>query len=164
MKKYYYSDGLDKFGPFTLDELKSKGISRNTKIWFDDLGGDWKEAGSVPELSNLFKNIPPPLASTHSNPNILDSSSSGQPPKSWLIESILVTLFCCLPFGIAGIIFASKVETHFYAGRIAEAQRASADAKKWTMIGFWLGIAGIVLVIAFYAFIFITAASSGAFE
>ena len=24
----------------------------------------------------------------------------GPPPKSYLVESILVTIFCCLPFGI----------------------------------------------------------------
>lgn len=164
MKKYYYSEGLDKFGPFTLEELKDKGLSRNTKIWFDDLGGDWKEAGDVPELKELFKMMPPPIASSHSNPDVLDNSSNGQPPKSWLIESILVTLFCCMPFGIAGIIFSSKVESHFYAGRIAEANRAAADAKKWTMIGFWLGIAITVIVIGFYAVIFIAAFSSGEFN
>jgi len=164
MKKYFYSDGLDKFGPFTLDELKSKGISRTTKIWFDDLGGDWKEAGSLSELKDLFRQPPPPVASSHSNPDLLDHSSSSQPPKSWLIESILATLFCCLPFGVAGIIFASKVESHFYAGRIAEANRASADAKKWTMISFWIGIASIVVVIGFYAVIFIVAATSGEFN
>lgn len=28
-------------------------------------------------------------------------------PKTWMAESILVTVFCCLPFGIAGIVFAS---------------------------------------------------------
>ncbi|WP_419184195.1 DUF2752 domain-containing protein [Xiashengella succiniciproducens] len=41
-----------------------------------------------------------------------------QPPKTWLGESILVTIFCCLPFGIAGIVNASKVESRFYAGEI----------------------------------------------
>src|SRR4029079_6010877 len=38
-----------------------------------------------------------------------------RPPKSWLAESILVTLFCCMPFGIAGIVNASRVESRFYA-------------------------------------------------
>lgn len=32
-------------------------------------------------------------------------------PKTWMAESILVTVFCCLPFGIAGIVFASKVSS-----------------------------------------------------
>ena len=36
-------------------------------------------------------------------------------PKNWLVESILVTIFCCLPFGIAGIVFASQVNSKFAA-------------------------------------------------
>lgn len=76
------------------------------------------------------------------------TSPTGQkPPKSWLVESILVTLFCCLPFGIAGIVNASKVESRFYAGDIDGSNRSSAEAAKWTKIGFWVGIAGIVIYI-----------------
>ena len=52
------------------------------------------------------------------------------PPKNWLVESILVTVLCCLPFGIAGIINASKVEVLFLSGDIAGANKAAADAKK----------------------------------
>ncbi len=71
------------------------------------------------------------------------------PPKSWLVESILVTLFCCLPFGIAGIVNASKVESRFHAGDAPGAERASSQAKKWTQTGFWIGlIAGIIYVLA----------------
>ncbi|MBS1731177.1 MAG: CD225/dispanin family protein [Bacteroidetes bacterium] len=75
------------------------------------------------------------------------------PPKNWLVESILVTLFCCLPFGIAGIIFATQVNTKFQVGDYAGALQASKDAGKWTKIGFFIGIAGIVLyIIAVFAF------------
>jgi hypothetical protein len=72
-----------------------------------------------------------------------------KPPKNWLIESILVTIFCCLPLGIVGIINASKVESKFYAGDIAGANQASADAGRWTKIGFFVGIGGIVLYVIF---------------
>ena len=41
---------------------------------------------------------------------------SSTPPKNWLVESILVTIFCCLPFGIAGIVFASQVNSKWAAG------------------------------------------------
>ena len=97
----------------------------------------------------------------------------GQPPKTWLVESILVTLFCCLPFGIIGIINAAKVESkffagavdeslrasedaakvesRFFAGAVDEALRASQDAAKWTKIGFFVGLGWIVLVIILYA-------------
>ncbi|MFK7973189.1 MAG: CD225/dispanin family protein [Bacteroidia bacterium] len=71
------------------------------------------------------------------------------PPKNWLVESILVTIFCCLPFGVAGIVFASQVNSKFEAGDYAGANKAAADAKKWTKIGFFIGIAVIVLYLIF---------------
>jgi len=70
-------------------------------------------------------------------------------PKNWLVESILVTLFCCLPFGIAGIVNAANVSSKFSAGDIDGANKASQQAKKWTKIGFFAGIAAIVLYIIF---------------
>ena len=39
--------------------------------------------------------------------NPLDSKP--ECPKTWMVESVLATIFCCLPFGIVGIINASKV-------------------------------------------------------
>lgn len=73
----------------------------------------------------------------------------GPPPKNWLVESILVTLFCCLPFGIVGIINAASVNTKYAAGDYAGAQEASATAGKWTKIGLFSGIAVYVLYILF---------------
>jgi hypothetical protein len=72
-------------------------------------------------------------------------NNAGQPPKTWLVHSILVTLLCCLPFGIAGIVNASKVESRFYAGDIEGARKASAEAGKWTKVAFWLGISWILV-------------------
>ncbi len=67
------------------------------------------------------------------------------PPKNWLVESILVTLFCCLPFGIAGIVFASQVSSKWAAGDYAGAERASLDAGKWTKVAFFVGLAQFVI-------------------
>jgi Interferon-induced transmembrane protein len=86
-------------------------------------------------------------------------------PKNWLVESILVTILCCLPFGIVGIINAANVNSRFDAGDFEGADRASKEAGKWTKIGFWVGIASIVLVLIFYFFLFAVlfgAAAAGA--
>ena len=69
----------------------------------------------------------------------------GAPPKNWLVESILVTIFCCLPFGIAGIVFASQVNSKWASNDINGAMQASKDAAKWTKIGFFAGIAFIII-------------------
>ncbi|HEX6914889.1 MAG TPA: CD225/dispanin family protein [Chitinophagaceae bacterium] len=75
------------------------------------------------------------------------------PPKNWLVESILVTIFCCLPFGIVGIIYASQVSSKFAAGDHQGALNASRDAAKWTKIGFWVGLSVLILyIIAVFAF------------
>lgn len=66
-------------------------------------------------------------------------------PKTWLVESILVTLFCCLPFGIIGIVNAAKVNSLYASGNIEAAQQASATAAKWTKIGFIVGIVVIIV-------------------
>ena len=71
-------------------------------------------------------------------------------PKTWMAESILVTVFCCLPFGIAGIVFASKVSSLYAAGSYEAALQASKDAGKWTKIGFIVGLVVIVLYLLVY--------------
>ena len=68
------------------------------------------------------------------------------PPRTWLVESILITVFCCLPFGIIGIVNASKVESRFYAGDIDGANRASSDAKTWTSWGLGTGLVVYLIV------------------
>lgn len=70
-------------------------------------------------------------------------------PKTWMAESILVTIFCCLPFGIAGIVFAAKVSSLYAAGKYEEAVEASNNAAKWTKIGFFVGLAVMVIYMTF---------------
>jgi hypothetical protein len=80
------------------------------------------------------------------------SSVPQSPPKNWLVESILVTIFCCQPFGIVGIIFALMVNRNFAAGDYNGALQASNDAGKWTKIGFWTGAAVVISVFVFVFF------------
>ena len=82
------------------------------------------------------------------NPD-LTVNFSEEMPKTWLVESILATIFCCLPLGIVGIINASNVTSKYEAGDIKGAQKASVEAKKWTKIAFFIGLAVIVLYILF---------------
>lgn len=85
------------------------------------------------------------------------------PPQNYLIESILVTIFCCQPFGIVGIVFASQVNSKFAAGDIEGAQRASDDAKKWMKWGLISGLIIGTLFLIIYGAIFFFAYNEGAF-
>jgi hypothetical protein len=155
MKQFFYTDGTTQFGPFTIEELKGKGITRETMVWYEGMG-DWKKAGEVPELYQLYSSVtPPPVPPTYASAPQGSAYSQNQgtrqaPPKNWLVESILVTLFCCLPFGIVGIVHASKVESLFNRGDFDGAADASQKAKKWTTLGFWIGLAVGALYIIFY--------------
>ena len=73
--------------------------------------------------------------------------------ENWLVEAILVTLLCCLPFGVVGIIFAAQVNTKQQAGDSVGAENARREAAKWTKIGFWVGLAWVILICIFYFFI-----------
>ena len=57
-KKYFYSDGKDKFGPFSKDELKGLFSSRDTLIWYCDLE-DWVPLSQIDELKEIYYSIPP---------------------------------------------------------------------------------------------------------
>jgi len=83
------------------------------------------------------------------------NNTSGTPPKNYLVESILVTIFCCLPFGVVGIIKASDVNSKLAAGDVAGAKLASTEAKKWTKIGFIVGL--VINLLALIAYIGIIA-------
>ena len=68
-------------------------------------------------------------------------------PKNWLVESILVTILCCLPFGIVGIVNAAKVNSLYDQGKYDESIRISANAKRWSMFGLIAGIIYLIFVI-----------------
>lgn len=69
MKKYFYSNGAEKLGPFTLDELKDKNIKPNTLMWSEGMP-NWQEARAIEELKALLKlGTPPPLPFTTPHQN-----------------------------------------------------------------------------------------------
>lgn len=155
--EYYYTDGTTNYGPFTLDQIKEKNLTAETKIWYSGLSG-WMAASELPEFADRFGTesqpvqTPPPIAYAGNYQSI-----PGSTPKSWFIEAILVTIFCCQPFGIVAIVYAALVESAISAGNLAEAQRVSKLAGKWTRIGFICGLVFGILFILFYAIILSTA-------
>lgn len=61
-------------------------------------------------------------------------------PPTHLALSIIVTLLCCLPFGIVGIIKSCGVSKDYAAGNYAGAQLASKQAKTWNIVGICCGL------------------------
>ncbi|MCH5224911.1 MAG: CD225/dispanin family protein [Muribaculaceae bacterium] len=70
-------------------------------------------------------------------------------PSTWLIWSILVTVFCCFIPGIIAIIFSSQVSSRYYAGDVEGARRSSRNAEIWIIVSFVLGVISATLYLPF---------------
>ena len=71
--------------------------------------------------------------------------------KNYLVESILCTICCCLPFGIPGIVFAAQVDGKLKSGDVQGAMESSEKAKKWTLVAFVLGLISNIISIVLYS-------------
>ena len=54
-------------------------------------------------------------------------------PDNHLVWAILSTIFCCLPFGVVSIVYATQVESLYLQGRYEEALDKSKKALKWAI-------------------------------
>lgn len=108
MKKYFLHNGSESSGPFTLEELKAKRISKTTPIWFEGME-HWKTAGEIPELTSVFVVSPPPFKTAATPlPNVKkipeDRKILGMSKNSFfIIASILV-------LGIVTVVFNTLQE------------------------------------------------------
>ena len=162
MNRYFYIDteGKQK-GTFSPDELRQEPVKRDTLVWTQGMD-QWKRAGEVDELFFLFSDVSgnyqtPPKAQTSSYPQPtppLEAEFRPPMPKTWLVESILVTI---LPFvlcgsflsllGIIAIVYAAQVESFYNRGDYTAAAESSRSAGKWTKIALWIAIAWLLLIV-----------------
>jgi len=76
--------------------------------------------------------------------------SSGAPASvpNYLVPAI-ISLFCCLPLGVVGVIFAAQVNGKVAAGDTAGALDAAKKAKMFSFIAIGLGLLGIIGYVLF---------------
>jgi ABC-type Fe3+-siderophore transport system permease subunit len=99
---------------------------------------------------NCGRSLAPGAANTYTPPPPSQPyggapAAGGPAVPNYLWQSIVVTLCCCLPLGVVGIIFAAQVNSKLAQGDIAGARDASQKAKMFTMIGFVVGLIGILI-------------------
>ena len=147
--KYYMHIGGQQVGPYEENELPSHGLTASTMVWREGMP-DWVVASQVPELGHLLPPIQQP-PSYQPQPGYGPQQPYGvQPPMpdTYMVWAVLVTVLCCLPFGIVSIVKASQVSSLYNQGRYQEAVAASEAAKKWAI---WSAIVGVVLsIIGFF--------------
>lgn len=130
------------YGPVSADDLRrwaAEGrVNAQTLIQAEGQT-DWQPLANFPELSAAGAVPVTPAPATI-------GAVPAEKIPNYLVQSILVTLCCCLPGGIAAIIFAAQVNSKQAAGDIAGALESSRKAKKWCWISFGVGLAINVIV------------------
>jgi hypothetical protein len=123
------------YGPVSADELRSwirEGRVNAQTLLQAEGQTDWRPLSSYPEFANVAAPVPSGAPMMQGAP--------GEKIPNYLVQAILVTLCCCLPGGIAAIVYAAQVNTKQAAGDINGALIASQNAKKWCWISFGVGI------------------------
>jgi hypothetical protein len=108
-------------------------------VWCEGMSA-WRAAAEV--FPGATAPVPPPVGAFNPPPAVPFSPPAGPKPTNYLVPAILVTLFCCLPFGIASIVFAAQVDSKYAAGDYAGAQRSSDKAKLWMWLALGFGLVG----------------------
>src|SRR5436853_6131403 len=67
MKKFFTHNGSEQEGPFDIEELKNKKISKDTMVWYEGLD-TWTKAGNIPELKEAISLMPPPFVQQTATP------------------------------------------------------------------------------------------------
>lgn len=107
---YYMSDGRGgTLGPYTMEQLRYMGVTRDTMIWREGLDG-WYKAQQLPDLDPLFAN------------RVMDSESAAaqfgepynKPPQTLVLAIVSCVIF--FPLGIPAIIRATKVDSLWEQG------------------------------------------------
>ncbi|WP_308593573.1 CD225/dispanin family protein [uncultured Porphyromonas sp.] len=170
MKQYYLVINGEKSGPFTIDQLATQQLTPETPVWTEGMS-DWVPAQQVAELSSLFASQAPiPEASqptaTPQAPAYNAAPAYGNPqpqapntqvvPPNYLVWSILVTLFCCIPGGVVAIVYSTQVSSRFQQGDYAGANESSRNARKWVIIS---AIAAAAVWIIYFIILAVTGAS-----
>jgi len=164
--QWYYSKNNTQLGPVAADELRAKlvsgEVSQTDLIWKEGMA-DWLPAARVPEFASPATSPVPPVVpsgdnATHSPyappvvPSYPPSAMIGATIPNYLWQSIVVTLFCCLPFGIVAIVYAAKVDSLRAAGDFNGATAASASAKTWCLVALASGLIPMLIWLVFVIF------------
>lgn len=137
--KYYIAVNSKPIGPFDITQLAQQNITPNTMLWAEGME-KWTKACEIPEVNNML------FAFTQVH-------TIHQKPKTWLVESILCTVFCCQIFGIIGLIMAILAENSYSRGNYIDAANKSRLARNWTLAGL---ISSIVIAVVYLGIILIS--------
>lgn len=91
-----------------------------------------------PQLPPRMESVAPPYVNIYT---AFQTPNTQQPmPKTFMVWSILATIFCCMPAGIIAIINSAMVSSKYFAKDYEGAKRASHNAEIWIIVSIVAGI------------------------
>lgn len=111
-KKFFLFENGTNQGPYTIDELKNKNITKSIHVWYEGLN-DWTAAGDLPELKTLFTATPPPPPKLMPSPPPAPKSVQVNTNKSNALKYILYTLGAIVVFVLFIVIAISLKDRVF---------------------------------------------------
>ena len=157
-------------GPVDLDGLKEMGLTSAAYVWHEGLADwvkitqlpelqglyEMENAGAVPQQQTAEPQ-PAVHQAVEGQPYEPQQPYTQQPqqhqyqplqteqpqepcPPTNLVWAILACVLCCIPFGIAAIIYSNKVTKCYLAGDLAGAKSASETSAWWVIASVVVGV------------------------
>ncbi len=136
MKVWIYLNGLQQ-GPYTMDQLRVMPLTPDTPVWYDGLT-QWTPAGQAALTASLFEVPQPVAAAIKEQPVTIVEAPATQrqlphKPSTYMAWNIILTILCCSPFALAGIVTGSITNSRYNSGDYAGARRMS-HVTEWLLI------------------------------
>jgi len=170
MNNWYYSKDGGQQGPVALEQLQqmiqSGEIPSSSLVWKQGMG-DWVAAATLEEFGTTTAEVQTssavapvageevspyaaPSAPVQNQGGFMQPSGMGKMPSSHLAQSIVLTVLtpfccCCLPLGVAPLVFSILVTNRYGAGDYEGSMKASSTAKTLCLV-LWI-LVGIGLVL-----------------
>ncbi len=157
---WFYSSNGTQSGPISHQELTAKvqsGEVRDTDLIWKEGMADWLPLNQVPDFAGSVVPSAPQFG-TPMSPPIAYSSGPRPHITNYLWQSIVVTICCCMPFGIVAIVYAAKVDGLIATGDFVGAEAASKSARLWVNLS--VGI-GLLILVPYIILVFIGALAGG---
>ena len=155
MQYWINHDGVQA-GPVDAEGLKQMQLTSRAHVWHEGLA-DWVKITALPELAGLYEMVEEPLvqpgqeqpgqpqSATLERQQVQQPASNEPCPPTNLVWGILSTIFCCLPLGVVGIVYALKVTKKYNEGDFKGAQDASETGAWWIIASIVLGLMSLPL-------------------
>ncbi len=143
MQYFVYSKTGERFGPATVQDLNEWAKDGRVDINSMVAAMDTEEVIPITKVPGF--QIAPPVPKSNTTYQPQPTKPASVFVENNLVQAILVTMCCCLPFGIVSIVYASQVDGFARSGDRVAAEDAADKAQSWANWGFGVGLFWIVL-------------------